>query len=88
MVKLVKIAKICKNLKKFHQQIVIKNVYQKLSAKIVIENCHQKLSSTNCHQCLKGHRSLGSLFNVKQTKVAHSVSESVTRSHIELSGDS
>ena len=37
---------------------------------------------------LKGHWSLGSLFNVKKQKVGHSVSESVTRSPIELSGDS
>merc|ERR1712051_50630 len=42
--------------------------HQKLSSKSVIKNCHQQLSSTivitNCHQYLKGHRSLGSLFNV------------------------
>ena len=28
---------------------------------------------------IKGHRSLGSLFNVKNQKVAHSVSESVSQ---------
>ena len=54
-------------------KIVIKNCHQKLSPKIVIKNCHK-----NCHQCLndKGHRSLGSLFNVKKQKVAHSLSQS------------
>ena len=71
--------------------MVIKNGHQKLSSKIVIKNCHE-----NCHQKLskkivinKSLRMLyGSVFQQCVDSLSDSVSEPVTRSPIQLSGDS
>ena len=92
IVKIFKIVKIIKNCRKMSKIFKIVKKFQncqkfsKLSkiVKMLVRSCFL----ITVIKCLKGHWSLGSLFNVKKQKVAqslsHSVREWVTRSPIEL----
>ena len=79
MVRIVKICQHCQRLLKIIKIVKKCQNCQKLSklskiVKMLVRSCF----FITLIKCLKGHRSLGSLFNVKKQKVAQWVSESVS----------
>ena len=81
--KLSKIVKNCQNCQKLSKLSKLSKIVK--IVKMLVRSCFL----ITVIKCLKGHWSLGLLFNVKKQKwLSESVSEWVTRSPIELSGDS